>query len=1608
MRQRRLVVLVFAAFCAFGAAGGKRPAPTKDRQAAVHPVPAVDLTKLPLYFEPNVGQAAPGVRYIARGGGMTMFLAGQEAIMVLNPPASREGPRSAPNHERAVPPRSAAIRMRLAGATGGSEATELERLPGISNYFRGRDESRWITGVPQYRRVRFRNVYEGVDVVYYGNQQHIEYDLIVAPGVDPHKIELAWEGAESIGVDSGGDLILATVVGQLKQHRPRVYQEKDGKRIEIEAKYRLRSGGVVQLALARYDTGEPLIIDPTLDFSTTIPGITLGAMAIAIDSQGNVYVAGETDGSQTLPAVNGFQHLAAGNNDAFIAKLDATGSSLLYSTYLGGSDADAATGIALDNSSNAYVTGFTKSLDFPLVSAAQTTYGGGNGDSFIAKISPGGNQLIFSSYLGGSGTEVGQGVAVDRTTGNAYVTGYSESVDFPTTAGAYQTCIGGDEAFVAKYGPTGSRLFATCLGTAATFGYGVAVDSSGAPYVTGSTSSSFFPTTVGAYRTTLPGGKNAGFVTKLNTNGTALVYSTFLDPGTSASSIAIHSSGNVYVTGSTSLSLPTTSGAIQSTLNGLTDAFIANLNSTLSTMNFLTNLGGRKNEYVYGIAVDEPTGNAYVTGLTYSDDFPIANAVQPIKPTTGAILQRTADSGVSWQVSDIGVPHLRGYSVLIDAANPNILLLAASGAYLFPGGVYRSADSGGTWTQVLSASNVNGNYYEQVLQSPGNSSVMYAIQPIGVVRSNDSGMTWSTLSPNYSMSLAQVVPHPSNPSILYAAGWLNSSGNTTVLISTDSGSTWNPLNNGLAGFAVTQIAINPTNSNLIYAVGSGNGHTLYATSNGGANWTPSDTGLAYYASSIGVDPNAPSTLYAGSGFKVYRSTDSGAHWAAISTSIGQINTLVVSPLNSSVIWGLGWTTGVFKSTNGGATWTVSRPDISFDSLALHPTNANIAYAGNILDGEGTAFVAKVNATGTVLSYSTYLGGATPTGFYGQGGTGIAVDSAGVTYVAGSDNQSDFPLTPASYWPYSGNSSGFIAKIDSSGGCTYSTNPAAPVFNQSANSLKMTIFASSGCAWSLNSGVGWLTIQGTSSGTGIGFVTLSATANAGAERTTTLTVGTTVVPVKQVATGCFSNFGYPFLQTSFPVPQSGGFYSVNMTTGANCSWQIQNQNPWITITSPLSGIGPASVTFSVAPNYGLAPRTAQIVFTNYDGVLQVQQAGTCTYTLSRSAWAVSAAGGSGSVTVTTNSPSCTWDISSGDSWYTWNPTATQTGSAQINFNFSANTTGTIRTGTTYIAYQSLAITQDPRAPVLAFRDVNGGIDTQSFGTTSLKLGGGIFASDPTIAQLANGDTVAIARDTYSSLWANVFSAASQSWGSWSFGGGLTQGTPAVATDIYGTAWVAVRDNYNSYWLNSYYPGTNFGSWIYLAGIFSTDPVVASAPDGSIYIIGKDTYNSLWSGRYVPGSGFVGWQYGAGILKGKPSVAVGTDGVAYVAARDNFNSLWLARVQGDVWLGWTYGGGIMSSDPQVAALRDGRVSVVLADTGSVIWHREYTEGTSNGWQNWANTGGILQNFAPAGDDGDLYIAGRDQSNSLWWYRLNANQWTSTGHQGVATGNLSAAPK
>jgi uncharacterized repeat protein (TIGR01451 family) len=586
---------------------------------------------LPLTFEPNRGQADGDVKFLSHGSGYTLMLTGDEAVLITS---SQVGPPSR-------------LRLTFLDSNPAVQTTALDRVPGISNYFIGSDARKWHTKIPHYARVRYQAIFPGVDLLYYGAHRRLEFDFGVSPGADPERIRFRLSGATAIRIDAAGDLFARIDQGEIRFHKPVVYQRTadDGDAREfVDGQYALTTQGDIGFRVAAYDVKRPLIIDPLLSYNTLLGGSGFDSgNGIAVDSAGSAYITGET-ASTDFPVAGAFQSNKTGASNVFVTKLDPSGTTLVYSTYLGGSLADRGNGIAVDSGGNACITGRTNSTDFPLWNAWQSQLLG-DYDAFVTKLSPDGASLQFSTYLGGLGNDEGAAVTVDST-GQIYVTGgagVGSQDTFPTTDGAFQRLYGGgmNDAFVTKFDPTQSGpaalVYSTFLGGGGPErGNSIAVDLAGNVYVTGRTASSTatgFPFPLrNPLQPSYGGGAYDAFITSLNATGTDLNYSTYLGGAGSDQgyAIAVDSTGNAYVSGVTDSSNLPTLNAYQPALAGGTDAFVAAIALGGGAILYSTYFGGSGADLASGIALDS-SGIVSVTGRTSSQsDLPTTpDAVQP-------------------------------------------------------------------------------------------------------------------------------------------------------------------------------------------------------------------------------------------------------------------------------------------------------------------------------------------------------------------------------------------------------------------------------------------------------------------------------------------------------------------------------------------------------------------------------------------------------------------------------------------------------------------------------------------------------------------------------------------------------------------------------------------------------------------------------------------------------------------------------------------------------------------------------------------------------------------------------------------------------------------
>ena len=594
------------------------------------------------------------------------------------------------------------VRMNLVGADPSAQVEGADPLPGTANYFIGNNPAQWRSNIPTYAKVRYAGIYPGIDLLYYGNQRQLEYDFLVAPHADPSKIRMRFNGAGRLKLSPSGDLRVLTADGEIDFRKPVVYQLQDGRPLPVSGRFSLSASKTVTFALGPYDRAKPLVIDPLLVFATYLGGSTVDqANAIAVDEDGNTYIAGYTSSTDFPVTPTAFQLTNKDLGTVFVTKLNAAGSALVYSTYLGGSYGglnglntgegyETANAIAVDAAGDAFVTGYTLSYDFPVTASAfQKTNHAASGEpiyidqlepnAFVTKLNPTGTALVYSTYLGGSGTvnadaacpvlagDVAYALAVDDA-GDAYLTGSTYSPDFPVTAGALQTQNAAAKAsannvFLTKLNPAGSALLYStflggsgvnyilqeCYGTDGDGGNALAIDSLGDVYVAGYAHSTDFPVTSGAFQKQNNGGSGNdvpnAFVAKVNPDATSLIYSTYLGGtgvpiikfsfsggyGDQANALAIDSAGNAYLAGFTdSTDFPVTHGAFQTVykslntnaLNGLaSNAFAAKLNPTGTALVYSTYIGGKCADIANALVLSA-SGDVTVAGSTCSTNFP--------------------------------------------------------------------------------------------------------------------------------------------------------------------------------------------------------------------------------------------------------------------------------------------------------------------------------------------------------------------------------------------------------------------------------------------------------------------------------------------------------------------------------------------------------------------------------------------------------------------------------------------------------------------------------------------------------------------------------------------------------------------------------------------------------------------------------------------------------------------------------------------------------------------------------------------------------------------------------------------------------------------------
>ncbi|MBS1850714.1 MAG: choice-of-anchor D domain-containing protein [Acidobacteria bacterium] len=699
--QSWVVCLFLAGFAQNAVLGQSAPQPAPNRRIQQ------SYDHSPLMFEPNHGQSDARVQFLTRGTGYSAFLTAGSMVLSLRP--SETG---SPSPQSKPAKGDGTFSLHLVGAASNPRAVGEDPLPGKVNYFVGKDPSQWRTGIPTFAKVRYKDVYPGIDLVYYGNQGRVEYDFVVAAGADPNRIQFAIQGADELKLEDSGDLAIRKAGSVLRFQSPLIYQEKNGRRIPVSGGYVVQGNESVAFHVSAHDKKIPLVIDPVLVYSTYLGGRSYdNIQALAVDSQGNAIIAGTTSSSDFPLAETGNFNPAVSR--VFVAKLDVSGATLLFADYLGSTDGnDWASAVAIDGQDSIYLTGGTYGADFPVVHAFQSALSGAD-DGYLVKLSADGAALTYSTYLGGTDYDYPNSLAVNSL-GEAYLAGKTQSLDFPVVNAGQDSITPdhnmnyGNYGFVSKFAANGASLaFSTylagtdvldaCGGFCSPFPStsinGLVLDGAGNAYVGGATNSNNFPVSESAYLEQQPNslnfsGNNTGFISKLTSSG-AIEYSTYFGGGgvTNITSIAVDETGAAYVTGGADSdgTFPITSTSIcnpSSFGTGCGNAFVAKLAPSGESLGYSTFLGHNNSTSGQAIVVDT-NHNVFVLAQSSGTSLALVNPMQNYAGSSDVLLMEVDPTGAS----QLWVTALGGE----DADLGTSLVLAGDGALYLAGSTNSSA-----------------------------------------------------------------------------------------------------------------------------------------------------------------------------------------------------------------------------------------------------------------------------------------------------------------------------------------------------------------------------------------------------------------------------------------------------------------------------------------------------------------------------------------------------------------------------------------------------------------------------------------------------------------------------------------------------------------------------------------------------------------------------------------------------------------------------------------------------------------------------------------------------------------------------------------------------
>jgi hypothetical protein len=959
--------------------------------------------------------------------------------------------------------------------------------------------------------------------------------------------------------------------------------------------YQSSAGGLpvvnaMQGSVLGYQNAFVAKFDPTgtaVLYSTYIGGSGSDSLsALAVDGSGEVVGTGSTS-SIDFPLTNPVQSQGDKDGLVFALKLNAAGSALVYSTYLGASRSYGSA-VAVDGAGNSYITG-SASTGFPAsTGAAQTTFGGGTTDAFAAKLGADG-KLIYATLLGGSGADQGTAIVADAQ-GNAYVAGGTQSNSFPSSLpGAKAGSGGGMDAFVAKLPADGSAISWLAI-----------LGGSGDDY---------------------------------------------------PAALVRNASGTLYVAGrTTSADLPTTAGVIQASSNGPKQGFVASLAADGMSFGFVTYLGGGKEDSVAGMALAS-SGQLALVGSTSSTGFPTVNAIQPTFGGNGVSLYKGANGGASWTPADTGLPSSVVALSTDPSHSGTVLAAMGPGGNSFDLGVFRTTNAGASWTAASARTPVSMWFSQrttQIVRTPANPAVVYLAYPylttagpggttnyLVAFGSSDGGATWRTLA-----------QPPASAGASYLAGMAVSTTDANTIAELDYGG--NVFRSTDGGASLTKVGAVPGGIPFGYSpVAAGPGGSLFVGTNSGIykspdfglTWTPLSPNFSpnYFA----ISPSNPSVIYVVRGWGgITKSTDGGASWNAAITQPpgvtlgGGGSSLQVAPDNSQVLCASDYSS-VTVSMDGGASWSTPATVPGWPIAgAVAVDSAGTVYAADSVAAD--AFVAKLSADGKTLLWSTFY-----TGSYGSWPAGVATTASGDVWIAGSGS-TGLPITPNAMYS---NGSDFLARIsDATPACSYSIAPSSAISDSYGDPLSFAVTAPSGCAWTATaSDSSWITVTSGASGTGIGAVSLTLAANStGATRTGSVNVNGQSFTITQPDSSC----GFASLVSNTTLPAAGGTFPFTISAAPGCPWTVTPLSPVVSVVSGGSGIGQGTVTLSLAPNGGPQPLTANVLVNLRQ--VSLHQASGCQFSVSPAA--LGNAAGSGTLAVIGTPAGCSWsNVSSSDPW-----------------------------------------------------------------------------------------------------------------------------------------------------------------------------------------------------------------------------------------------------------------------------------------------------------------------------------------------------------------------